>query len=438
MECQWPEAATLQYNENSGINPTWAELRERVLKEPSYSQLSLFTMIPIAKMAAAVQPSATLAAGAKARQLQAEGIHVYDFSLGEPDFPTPEHICDAATRAMKEGHTHYTPASGLPELRSAIAHRYQKTYGFKCSADQVLVSNGAKHSIHNTLASTVGPGDEVIIPAPYWVSYSDLVQMTGAAHVLVNTTPANGFKMTPTQLRNAVTPRTKLLMLNSPCNPTGAVYTRRELEALADVVLDSNMAVLSDEIYEQLVFGEARATCFATLRPGLPDRTITVSGVSKTYAMTGWRMGWAVGPAHVIRAMGNVQSQQTSCPSSISQYAALVALQGDQRCVPSMRCEFEARRDLVCKRLNAIPGIKCSIPDGAFYAFFDVSAHLGRVLDTKKVTDSAAFCQVALTTAHVNLVPGSAFGAEGYVRLSFAASRDQINGGLDQLEKLLR
>jgi aspartate aminotransferase len=395
-------------------------------------------LIPVSKMAAAVQPSATLAAGAKARQMKAEGIRVFDFSLGEPDFNTPEHICQAALQAMQAGHTHYTPASGIAELRGAIARFYQQTYGLSAAAEQVIVSNGAKHSIHNVLAATVGPGDEVIIPAPYWVSYSDLVQMTGASYVLVPTTLESGFKMTPAQLRASITPRSRLLMLNSPCNPTGTVYTRRELEALADVVLDSPLAVLSDEIYERLVFGDARATCFATLRPGLPERTITVSGVSKSYAMTGWRIGWAVGPVHVVKAMGNVQSQETSSPSSISQDAALAALEGDQDCVESMRREFEARRDLVCGRLAALPGVRCATPGGAFYAFFDVSAHFGRTLGGKKVKDSVGFCQAALETGHVNLVPGSAFGAEGYVRLSFAASREQINGGLDRLEALLK
>ena len=373
--------------------------------------------IAISRMAAAVQPSATLAAGAKARQLKAEGVHVFDFSLGEPDFPTPEHICQAAVKAMQDGHTHYTPAAGIAELRSAVARVYQKTYGIRYTAEQVIVSNGAKHSLHNALAATVGPGDEVIIPTPYWVSYSDLVQMTGATFVLVPTTHESGFKMTPAQLRAAITPRSRLLMLNSPSNPTGTVYTRQELEALADVVLESPLAVLSDEIYEQLVFGDARATCFATLRPELAERTITISGASKTYAMTGWRMGWAVGPAHVIKAMGNVQSQQTSSPCSISQYAALAALEGDQECVEKMRREFEARRDLVCRRLSAMPGVHCPTPGGAFYAFFNVSSHFGRTLGGKKVTDSLSFCQVALESAHVNLVPGSAFGAEGYVRL---------------------
>jgi aspartate aminotransferase len=394
--------------------------------------------IPISKLAASVQPSATLAAAAKARQLKAEGIHVFDFSLGEPDFPTPEHICRAAFKAMQDGHTHYTAASGIPELRAAIARLYQKQYGLRCTADQVIVSNGAKHSLYNALAATCGPGDEVIIPSPYWVSYSDLVQMTGANYVLVQTTHESGFKMSPAQFRAALTPRTRLVMLNSPSNPTGTVYSRQELEALADIALEAGITVLSDEIYERLVYGDVKATCFATLRPGLAERTLTISGVSKSYAMTGWRMGWTVGPAHVIKAMGNVQSQQTSNPSSISQYAALAALEGEQECVEKMRREFEARREIVCRRLSAMPEILCPVPGGAFYAFFKVAAYFGRSLGGKKVTNSADFCQAALESAHVNLVPGAAFGAEGYCRLSFAASREQLNGGLDRLEQLLR
>jgi aspartate aminotransferase len=395
-------------------------------------------MIAVSKMAAAVQPSATLAAGAKAKQMKAEGITVYDFSLGEPDFPTPEHICAAAVKAMQQGHTRYTAAAGVPELRSAVARSYQRIHGLSYTPEKVLISNGAKHSLHNALAATVGPGDEVIIPTPYWVSYSDLVQMTGASYVLVPTTLESGFKMTPDQLRAAVTPRSRLLMLNSPSNPTGSVYTRKELEALADVVLEKNLAVISDEIYERLIFGDAHATCFATLRPGLIERTITISGASKTYAMTGWRVGWALGPAAVIKAMGNVQSQQTGCPCSISQHAALAAIEGDQECVERMRREFEARRDLVCARLRKIPGIKSFVPQGAFYAFFDVSAHFGRTLAGRSVTDSLSFCQAALESAHVNVVAGSAFGAEGYVRLSYAAGREQLQTGLDRLEKFLK
>ncbi|MBI1914737.1 MAG: pyridoxal phosphate-dependent aminotransferase [Planctomycetes bacterium] len=394
--------------------------------------------IAISRMAAAVQPSATLAAGALARQLRAQGKTVFDFSLGEPDFPTPEHICAAAVKAMRDGHTHYTPAAGIPELRSAVARWYQKTYGITYSSEQVVISSGAKHSLHTALAALVGPGDEVIIPTPYWVSYSDIVQMTGASYTLVPTTFASGFKMNPGQLRSAITPRSKVLMLNSPSNPTGTVYTRGELEALADVILEHGLAVLSDEIYEKLVFGDARATCFATLRPGLADRTLTISGASKSYAMTGWRMGWTLGPAHIVKAMGNIQSQQTGNPCSISQYAALAAVEGDQECVERMRKEFEARRDLVCGRLSAMAGVRCPLPGGAFYAFFDVSAHFGRPLGGHKVTDSVSFCRAALEAAHVNLVPGSAFGAEGYVRLSYATSHEQLQGGLDHLEAWLR
>ncbi|MCI0641512.1 MAG: pyridoxal phosphate-dependent aminotransferase [Gemmataceae bacterium] len=395
-------------------------------------------MLPISKMAAAVQPSATLAAGAKARALKAEGKTVFDFSLGEPDFNTPKHICDAGYKAMLDGLTHYTPAAGVPELRKAIVNFYKKTYGLEVSPEQVIVSNGAKHSLHNALAAMVGPGDEVIIPTPYWVSYSDLVQMTGASFKLVPTTEANGWRMSPAQLKAALSPRSRLLMLNSPSNPTGCVYTRQELEALADVVLQSDLGVISDEIYEKLVYGSAKATCFATLRPGLAERTVTISGVSKSYAMTGWRMGWSVGPLHVVKAMGNVQSQETSNPSSISQYATLAALEGEQQCVEDMRREFEARRELICRRLNELPKIKCPVPEGAFYAFFNVSAHFGRTLGGKKITDSTSFCAAALETAHVNLVQGSAFGCEGYVRLSFATSREQINQGVDRLADFLK
>jgi aspartate aminotransferase len=395
-------------------------------------------MIAISKMAAAVQPSVTLEAGAKARQLRAEGLPVFDFSLGEPDFNTPEHICRAAFKAMQEGNTHYTPAAGIPELRAAVARRYQQTYGLSCTADRVIISNGAKHVLHNALAATCGPGDEVVIPTPYWTSYSEIVRMTGASWVLVETRMADGWKMTPGQFRAALTPRTRLLMINSPANPTGIVYTRAELGAIADVALEAGIAILSDEIYENLVYGSAKATCVATLRPGLADRTITVSGVSKSYAMTGWRIGWAVAPRHVTEAMATIQSQQTSNPNSVSQYAALAALQGDQQCVEAMRREFEARRDLVCRRLREMPGLPFHFPDGAFYVFVRVADHFGRTLGGRRVTDSAGFCQAALEAAQFNAVPGSAFGAEGFIRISYAASREQIVGGMDRLERFLK
>jgi aspartate aminotransferase len=394
-------------------------------------------MIRISQLASSVQPSATLAAGAKARQMRAAGVKVYDFSLGEPDFPTPAHICKAADEAMAAGHTHYTPVNGIPELKAAICRWYRRFHGFDCTADMVIVSNGAKHSIHNALAAVLNPGDEVVIPAPYWVSYSDLVQMTGAKAIIVPTTAATGFKMSPAQLKSALTPRTRLLMINSPGNPTGTVYTRDELSALADVILGTDAAILSDEIYEQLTYGQARPTCIATLKPELRDRTITISGASKSYAMTGWRMGWTVAPRPLVDAMGNIQSQETSCPSSVSQYALLAALDGPQDCVAEMRREFQARRDLVCGRLKQIPGLTAATPDGAFYLFFDVSAYFGKPLRGVTATDSLSFCKACLESAQVNLVPGSAFGAERYVRMSYANSREELEAGLDALARWL-
>lgn len=397
-------------------------------------------MIRISPFASSVQPSATLAAGAKARELKAAGIKVYDFSLGEPDFDTPKHIIDAANKAVLAGQTHYTPTSGTAEVKKAIAAWYGKTYGYQCEPENVIVSNGAKHSIHTALAATVGPGDEVVIPTPYWVSYGDLVKMVGGVPVLVETTMDAGFKMTPVQLKTALTPKTRLLMLNSPNNPTGAVYTRTELEALVDTLVDnSDAALMSDEIYEQLTYGDAKPTCVVTLRPGLRDRTMTISGASKSYAMTGWRIGWTVAPPALVKAMDNIQSQETSCPSSVSQ-AALVAALGSpesERCIAEMRTEFAARRLLVAERLKVVPGVQLPLADGAFYAFFRVADHFGKTFGGKVVTDSTTFCAALLEQAHVNLVPGAAFGAEGFVRMSFATSRDVIEGGLARLKDWL-
>lgn len=394
-------------------------------------------MIRISTLAASVKPSATLAAGAKARQLKAAGIKVLDFSLGEPDFDTPKHICEAAEKAALAGQTHYTPTSGTPEVKAAICQWYKKFHGLDCAPENVIVSNGAKHSLHTALAATVGAGDEVIIPTPYWVSYSDLVSMTGATPVLVNTTVESGFKMSPEQLRAAVSPRTRMLMLNSPCNPTGTVYSRAELESLVDAMDGADAAILSDEIYEQLIFGTAKPTCIATLRPWLKDRTITISGASKSYAMTGWRMGWTVAPPAVVKAMDTIQSQETSCPSSVSQAALVAALTGPQECVTEMRKEFAARRELTCGLIKQIPGLKLPVPDGAFYAFFDVSAYFGKTFSGTPVANSLSFCNALLEQAHVNLVPGVAFGAEGFVRMSFATSRANIEAGIAKLKDWL-
>ncbi len=397
-------------------------------------------MIRVSRLADSVKPSATIAAGAKARELRAKGVTVYDFSLGEPDFNTPKHICDAATEAMAKGQTHYTPAGGTAEIKKAIAKWYGRTYGFECGPEHVIVSNGAKHSIHNTLAATVGPGDDVIIPAPYWVSYSDLVGMTGATYTIIPTTLESGFKITPAQLKEAIKPNSRLIMLNSPSNPTGAVYTRGELEALVEVILQyPDLAILSDEIYEQLCYGNAKPTCIVTLKPELRERTITISGASKSYAMTGWRMGWAVAPAHLVKAMDNIQSQETSCPSSITQAAMIVAVESPEsaKCLSEMLAEFSLRRDLVSKELKSIPGLKVFDAEGAFYAFFDVSSYFGKTFNGTPVTDSLSFCSALLSQAHVNLVPGIAFGAEGFVRMSFATSSEIITSGLEKLKSWL-
>lgn len=393
--------------------------------------------LSLSERAGLIEPSATLAMGAEARKLKAQGLEILDFALGEPDFDTPKNIQEAAIRAIRDGKTHYTPPAGVPELRQAVARLYTEQHGVATDPAQVVVSNGAKHAIHNALMAVCGPGDEVIIPAPYWVSYSDLVKLTGAKPVVIPTTEASGFKMTPEQFREAVTPRSKLLMLNSPSNPTGVVYERSELAALAEAVLRTDVGVLSDEIYEQLTYGDAQPTCFASLDPALADRTITISGVSKSYAMTGWRIGWSVAPTAVSKFIGDLQSQETSNPCSVSQWAALEAITGPQETVAEMKAEFAKRREYVLERIERLPGVTCAAPGGAFYAFMNVSSHFGKTLGGKKVTDSTSFCLAALAAANVALVMGSAFGAEGYARMSFATDLKTLEKGFDALERFL-
>jgi aspartate aminotransferase len=394
--------------------------------------------LTLAERSNLIAPSATLAMAAEAKRLKAAGAAVLDFALGEPDFNTPGNIQEAAFRAIRSGLTHYTPPAGIPELREAVADHYTRHHQLPTKAAQTVISNGAKHSIHNALMAVCGPGDEVIIPAPYWVSYADLVKLTGATPVVIPTTEESGFKLSPEQFLAAVTPRTKLLMINSPSNPTGVVYDRGELEALADAVLDTPAGVLSDEIYEQLTYGDARPTCFATLRPGLAERTITVSGVSKTYAMTGWRIGWAIAPLAVAKFMGDLQSQETSNPCSVSQYAALEAITGPQESVAEMKRHFARRREYVLERIGDLPEVSCVPPGGAFYAYMNVSAHFGRTLGGERVDDSTSFCLTALAKAQVALVMGSAFGSEGYARLSFATDLTTLEKGFDSLGTFLR
>lgn len=393
------------------------------------------------KLSPAVQslkPSATIAAASKAKALKAKGVTVYDFTLGEPDFNTPEHIQEAARVAMKSGHTHYTASGGIPELKQAICNAYKRDHGLEYQPNQVLVSNGAKHSLHNVLTALCGPGDEVIIPAPYWVSYEALVELAGAKPVIVNTTEESGFRLSAAQFDGAINSRTKLLLLNSPCNPTGATYSATQLQALADVAVKRNVFVCSDEIYEKLLYTDEPFRSFSTLNGNMQERTILVSGVSKAYAMTGWRIGWTMAPKALTDAMDNLQSQETSNPCSVSQYAALAALNGPQDCVESMRKEFAKRRQYTLERIRKLPGVSMPEPGGAFYAFFNVSRNFGRPLGKgTTVQNSTDFCSAILEECHVAMVSGDAFGAPGYVRLSFATGLDKLETGFDRIAQFL-
>ena len=393
--------------------------------------------IAISRIISQLEPSATLAMAAKAKELKAAGKTVYDFSVGEPDFTTPDHICQAAVAAMKAGHTHYTVASGIPELRTAIASQYQATHGLAYGANQVVVSNGAKHSLHNVFTALCDPGDEVVIPAPYWVSYAELVKLAGGVPVIVPTEESNNFKLTPAQLRAAITPKTTILLVCSPSNPTGTMYSPEELGALADVAIERNLIVVSDDIYERLIYGNHRFASFATIRPGMQGRTVIVNGASKAYAMTGWRIGWTLSPANVAKAMADLQSQETSNPSSVSQYAALAAIQGPQECVAQMLAEFARRREFVRGRIAKIAGISCPGMAGAFYAFVNIKSHLGRTYGGTRIDNSTQWCLALLERQNVATVMGSAFGAEGYVRISFATSLETLTAGFDRIEAFL-
>ena len=384
---------------------------------------------------ASLEPSATLAMAARASAMAASGLNVIDLSVGEPDFPTPEHICKAADAAIRAGKTKYTPAAGIPDLRKAVAEDCTRRTGLKVTPAQVIVSNGAKHSLHNVFTALLDEGDEVIVPTPYWVSYAELIKLAGAKPVLLPTRIEDDFKLRPEALRKALTPRTRMLLLCSPSNPTGVVYTAEELGALADVAIEADLAVVSDEIYDQLVFDGRRSVSFPTLRPGLESRTVVVAGVSKTYSMTGWRIGWTISPEPLAKAIGNLQSQETSNPCSVSQHAAVAALTGPQQCVADMCRQFQKRRDLVAGRLGGMPGVRLPEIGGAFYAFFDISEHLAR--GRNGITTSLQWCEAMLEKEHVALVAGSAFGAEGNVRMSFAASEEKLAQGLDRIQRFL-
>jgi aspartate aminotransferase len=396
------------------------------------------TGIALSALVQKLQPSATIAAAAKAKELKSKGVQVREFTLGEPDFLTPKHIREAAKVAMDEGHTHYTPATGIPALKEAICERFEADHGVKYAANEIAVSNGAKHSIHNVLTALCNPGDEVLIPAPYWVSYSALVELTGATATLLSTQQDDGFCMRPEDFEAAISDRTKLVMINNPCNPTGGVYPVEWLEQIAKIAVARGVVILSDEIYEKLIYDGFEFRSFATFGEDVRAQTVVVSGVSKAYAMTGWRIGWTMAPAELTAGFTKLQSQQTSNPCSVSQHAAIAALTGPQDCVEEMRLKFAERRKYVLSRLAEMPGVSMAEPGGAFYAFFNVSEHFNRQLKCGvTVSNSSDFCTALLENAHVGLVTGDAFGSPGYVRLSFATDMETIEAGLNQLSEFL-
>jgi aspartate aminotransferase len=392
----------------------------------------------ISKRIQALAPSATMAMAAKAKEIKAASKTVYDFSLGEPDFNTPKHICEAATKAMESGHTHYTVASGIPELKTAVAEEYQKIHGLQYAPSHVTISNGAKHSLHNIFTCLLDAGDEVIIPAPYWVSYAEQVRLAEGTPVIVSTKQEENFNLTPEAFEAAITEKTKILLLCSPSNPTGSMYSGEQLAALGEIAVKHDLLVIADEIYEKLVYGDGKFVSLATALDGLQDRTIIVNGVSKAYAMTGWRIGWTLAPEEIAKAMGKLQGQETSNPCSISQYAAIAALKGPQDCVSEMHAAFAERREYVRSRIEAVDGLSTTNMDGAFYAFINIQTFFGRELGGTKVENSSDFCLGLLEQQQVATVMGSAFGAEGFLRMSYATSMENIEAGFDRLVEFIK
>lgn len=395
--------------------------------------MSLF----ISKKASSISPSPTLAISAKAKSMKAQGIDVIGFGAGEPDFDTPAHIKEAAVKALNEGFTKYTPASGTLALKEAVCRKFKRENNLDYTANQIVVSNGAKHSLVNAFTAICNPRDEVIIPAPFWVSYPEMVKLADGVPVFIETTEENRFKFTVEQLEKAITPKTRALVLNSPSNPTGMLYTKEELSAIAEVVVKNNIYVISDEIYERLIYDGLEHTGIASLGEAVKNLTIIVNGVSKTYSMTGWRIGFTASNAQIAKVMGNVQSHGTSNPNSIAQVAAVAALDGPQQDVEMMKQAFVERRNYMVERINSIAGVSCSKPQGAFYVMMNIKNILGKSFYGKVVTNADEFAEMLLEKANVALVPGAGFGAEGYVRLSYAISMENIKEGLDRIEKFL-
>jgi aspartate aminotransferase len=391
----------------------------------------------LSKRAQMVKPSPTLAITAKAKAMRAQGIDVISFGAGEPDFDTPQHIKDAAIAALQEGFTKYTPAGGTDELKEAICAKLQQDNGVQYQKEHILVSCGGKHSFYNVAQAFIDEGDEVIIPAPYWVSYPPMVELAGGKPVIVPTTEEEGFKLRPDALENAITSKTKAVVINSPSNPTGSAYTREELMGLADVALKHKIYIISDEIYEKMVYDGFEHVSIASLGDEVNSCTIILNGVSKTYSMTGWRIGYTAGPKELIGAMQRIQSQSTSNPTSFAQKGALEALQGSQAEVSTMVEEYQRRRNLICDALTAIDGITCYKPQGAFYVFPNVGAYLGKEHKGERITDASQLTSYLLDEARVAVVPGVEFGAEGFLRLSYPIAPEVITEGIARIKEAL-
>lgn len=394
--------------------------------------------MPLSHNVQRVQPSVTMQISARAAAMKRDGIDIITLSAGEPDFDTPQNIKDVGIRAIEEGFTKYTmPGSGIVELKEAICRKFERDNGLTYTIDEVIVNNGAKHSLFLAVAALVNPGDEVIIPTPYWVTYSEQPRLVGGEPIIVQTKAENGLKLTTEEFRAAITPRTRMLLLCSPSNPSGAVYSRDELAALAAVAVENGVYVLSDEIYEKLIYDGVEHHSIAACSPEAKELSIVVNGVSKAYAMTGWRIGYTGASEEIIAGMNKVQSQEISHPSSISQKAAVEALDGPQESIEEMRLAFDERRRYMVKRLNAIEGVECVLPEGAFYAYPDVTVHYGRRHGDREISDSIALCEYLLEEGLVACVPGAGFGTREHIRLSYATSMELIERAMDRIEAAL-
>lgn len=391
----------------------------------------------LSKRAEKVAPSVTLAITAKAASMKKQGIKVISFGAGEPDFNTPSNINNAAIEAINNGYTKYTPASGIDDLKEAIINKFNKDNGLEYTKSQIIVSTGAKQSLFNVFYSIINSGDEVIVPYPYWVSYPELIKLAGGYPVIANTTEETNFKYTTDSLHKIVSSKTKAIIINSPNNPTGEVYNKEELEKLALFAQEHDLIIISDEIYEKLVYDNSKHISVASLSEDAYNRTVVINGMSKSYSMTGWRIGYAAGPESIIKLMSSIQSHITSNPNSIAQYASLEALKGDQKEVNNMVKEFKKRRDYMVERINNMGHLSCCIPNGAFYVFVNISTYLNKKVEDTIINSGIDFSRELLEHEKVAVIPGDAFGINNYIRLSYATSMDNIKEGLNRIENFI-